>query len=420
MKSGKIVFAQFESESCDECNEVADRAFKDAELGRVIAQRCIAIKIDVLNKDRAEFRRLFPSVTTMGTYFILGSGELLHRYTKTITLPSAYINEIDTAYNKWQEGMVTLKELDEEWNNNAGNISAMEKYLDKRLALNLPADSLLDIYVRRLPSDSFNSKRILIFIANHAPITGTEADRLLRKNFELFKRAWLDIPLQERISINRRIIAKSLQKAIYKKDENLVNWIAAFQTGTYEDRNSEDAKKYNQNLYLSYYLGIKDYSSYFKAAVPYFDNYYMNRQVSALRQQDSIKLQLLSENIKGDTVRNGNGFAVRKRFSYTPLVQYYSKDLNEGAWIVYIATQNKDLLNKALQWAKRANELYSSAASMDTYARLLYKTGNTKEGIEWETKAIEHQKKRNVSYRRFEDVLQKMNKGEAKIDEHGL
>ena len=104
LASGKIVFAQFESQNCEECNEVANRGFDDPELGKIVAQRCVAIKIDVQSNDRAEFTRRFPAVATMGTYFILGSGELLHRYTRTTSRASAYVTEIEVAFTKCRKG----------------------------------------------------------------------------------------------------------------------------------------------------------------------------------------------------------------------------------------------------------------------------------------------------------------------------
>jgi len=417
--SGKIVFAQFVTETCQECNDVADKAFENPELGKTVLQKCIPLKIDVLSKDRAEFLRRFPTATTLGTYFILGSGELIHRYTRTTTLSTAYEKEIITAYDKWQEGLVTLKELDEEWNNNSQNVVAMEKLLDKRFAVNLPTDSLLEVYVKRLPADSFNSKRVLVFLANHAPMVGTKADKILRKNSDFFNMAWYSLPLQQRISINRRIIAKSLQKAIDSKDEIYLKSIAFFQTGTYD--NKEAAKKYNDNLYLSYFLGIRDYSKYLQLKVPYVENYYMNYPVSFILQQDSIRKQSMLRNLPGDTLRKDNGFIVKKTLqSFASMGQYYSRELNDGAWVIYARSDNKDLLNKALQWAKRANQFYATAASMDTYARLLYKTGNKKEAIEWEAKAIQQQKELKFGYKQYEEVLGKMNNGEGKIDEYGL
>jgi hypothetical protein len=418
--TGKMLFAQFQSESCEQCNDVADRAFQDPELAKIIAQRCIAIKIAVASQDRAEFVRRFPTASTLGTYFIIGSGELIHRFVQTTTLPSAYVNEINTAYNKWQEGIITLKELDEEWTNNAGNVLAMEKLLDKRLSVSLPTDSLLEIYVKRLPPDSLNSKRLLTFIANHSPVLGSEADKILRRDRDVFNMVWYGIPLQQRINLNGKIVAKSLQKAIEAKNEAFVRVIAAFQVSTYDDRNSETARRNNDNLFLNYYQGVKDHEKYLKLKISYVDNYFMIYPVNFILQQDSIKRQSLLKNVPGDTVRGANGVTIRKILSFAPVGQFYAKELNDGAWHIYTNTNDTSLLKKAVLWAKRANEFYESAASMDTYARLLYKTGNQKEAIEWETKAIQQQKDRMFSYKRFEDILQKMSNGEVKIDEYSL
>ena len=95
--TGKLVFAQYVTEQCEACNEVADKAFADVELGKFVEQKCIPIKIEVDSKDRLDFTKRFPTIYTMGTYFILGNGDLIHRFTKTISKPSAYSDEINAA-----------------------------------------------------------------------------------------------------------------------------------------------------------------------------------------------------------------------------------------------------------------------------------------------------------------------------------
>ena len=55
-------------------------------------------------------------------------------------------------------------------------------------------------------------------------------------------------------------------------------------------------------------------------------------------------------------------------------------------------TKDLNYLTKALSWAKRGIEFYETSAIMDTYARLLYATGNKEEAISWEQKAIDTNK----------------------------
>ena len=75
-------------------------------------------------------------------------------------------------------------------------------------------------------------------------------------------------------------------------------------------------------------------------------------------------------------------------------------------------------MNTALTWAKRALEFYESPEIMDTYARLLYKTGNNQAAIEWETKAANLMKQRGMSAVNYEKVLAKMKNNDTIIDEY--
>ena len=54
---------------------------------------------------------------------------------------------------------------------------------------------------------------------------------------------------------------------------------------------------------------------------------------------------------------------------------------------------------------------------MDTYARLLYKTGNANQAIEWEGKAIDLQKKRALPTSEYEKVLANMKIAKENIEE---
>jgi hypothetical protein len=75
-------------------------------------------------------------------------------------------------------------------------------------------------------------------------------------------------------------------------------------------------------------------------------------------------------------------------------------------------------LQKALTWAKRALQFFESPEAMDTYARLLYKTGTREEAIEWMNKAISLKKTRGFNTKEYEDVAAKMQTNSLKIDSY--
>ncbi len=69
--------------------------------------------------------------------------------------------------------------------------------------------------------------------------------------------------------------------------------------------------------------------------------------------------------------------------------------------------KDKAELNKALVWAKKAAELSGNFAIIDTYANLLYVTGDKANAIAQETRAIELAKAANEPLAALETALKK-------------
>ncbi|MDP1972315.1 MAG: hypothetical protein Q8J87_05035, partial [Sediminibacterium sp.] len=160
---------------------------------------------------------------------------------------------------------------------------------------------------------------------------------------------------------------------------------------------------------------------------------YMNIKPEDIRKEDSLaQLKLLKTAGSGippeifaqipDSIRSKLSKTApvqgvqRNMIQFTPRGQFYANALNEGAWDVYTFSKNAAYLSKALLLAKRGLEFYESAELIDTYARLLYRTGNKVEAINWEEKAIKLRSTMRFSTAAFETVLNKMKQGEVNID----
>jgi tetratricopeptide (TPR) repeat protein len=467
--SGKIILIQFESVSCFECNEVADKGLSDKNFPIKIADGFVALKITANHPDRQDFSAKYNPRQAFGTYFISSDGELLHVYPGSASIADKYLTEIEKAYSKLNEGKVTLAELDNEWRNNPKNIAAMEANLTKRSSLGLPTDSLLDVYVKRLPNDSFYSQRTIVFILKQAPSLFSKANSKIKNDQTFYSTAWYTLSLSDRININNRIAFKSMKIAIDEKSRNKAMIVADFHAGTHTDRFSKAASKtYNKKM-LDYFIGIKDTTNYLKKAVDYYDSFYMDEPLSKIQQQDSLARIKAMQNSTIQNVKivdpatdklaktldslaperrmkplnmddpkdvalkkmidsvvtasrmnrsqNSEGIPTRRvaaqqSFTYAPTTQFYANDLNSGAWLVYTSTSDKKYLTKALAWAKRATEAFESPEVMDTYARILYKTGDQQQAIEVLQKAVVIVKERQRnSVPRFEAVLNKMKAG---------
>ncbi len=65
-------------------------------------------------------------------------------------------------------------------------------------------------------------------------------------------------------------------------------------------------------------------------------------------------------------------------------------EMNDLVWYhIFNITGDKEVLNGALRWMKMSISRRSNIESYDTYANLLYKTGNLVEAIIWEKKCVE-------------------------------
>jgi thioredoxin-related protein len=96
----------------------------------------------------------------------------------------------------------------------------------------------------------------------------------------------------------------------------------------------------------------------------------------------------------------------------------YNKDnanaLNSMAWDFYEKVSDKKLLNSAVGMAKRACELNSNYANLDTYAAVLYKAGEMKEAEIYANKAIAKAKEEKMDPKDYKDTSALLDKIKAK------
>ena len=415
--TGKIVLAQFVSDKCD-CNDAADMAMKSAQLAAVVKDKCIPILIDIAYTDRKEFIDTYNPGEYIGTYFISGDADLLSRFPRVTNRPSDYIAEIYKAVSKQMEGRVTLKELDEEWKTNPENIMAMEMNLQKRLAAGLKTDSLLDIYVNRLPPDSLKSKRVLQFIASQAPSLFSKASQAIRKDYPFFEQMWFEMPVATRNNINGRIAHKSLHNAIDAKSPAMAYTVASFISKTFYDTTKLAHREYDRVL-LAFYRGTRDTAKALSMAMQFYDNHVMTINPRMVHLTDSINSRKAFDTTRVERVEDPivpGKFVTTRSVLFRPASGFFAAELTQGAALVYVSTNNPAYLQKALSWAKRAREFSNFVDVQNTYAKLLYVTGNKAEAIASEKETIHNLRQVGRNTKTQENILLQMEANEKLKD----
>ena len=406
-KSGKLIFLQLESDECLQCNEVADKAFNDVKLGSLLNQTFICIKLNKNHPDRQKVTTFFNKTSiSFGSLFIAGDGSLIHTFTRTTTLAKAYEEEADKALSKAGEG-IRLKNMEQEYNSGNRSIGFMEFYMKTMKSFQLNTDTLLDQYVSLLPEDSLKSMRTFAFVVSMTPLLESNAYEKLNLFYEAINKKKYNSNFPLHSTIKNQIGYKSLQKAITQKDEQYAIRTALFVKKIYLNDPEKASKAYDTYL-LDYYNGINDTIRYLQQAANYYDRYYMGISADSVKKQDTLKMNELAKKQTPVMEKRGDSMVMRTQILYSSVAQSLSNKLSEAARKFLESTADNMYLSKALKWSEKALELYENYTTLNVYALLLYKTGNKKEAVSWQEKAILLKKKRGFDTKGLEKELNDM------------
>ncbi|WP_207303738.1 glycoside hydrolase family 2 protein [Olivibacter jilunii] len=118
------------------------------------------------------------------------------------------------------------------------------------------------------------------------------------------------------------------------------------------------------------------------------------------------KRMIYSWRIKKDWQNMGKFY----KLYYERALKHSDYHINNISWFIFLHIEDKEILDFATKVVKYNIETFDQTAeSVDTYANLLYKTGNWKEAIKWQEKAVMLSNNNDV----FLKNLVKMRRGEA-------
>ena len=105
---------------------------------------------------------------------------------------------------------------------------------------------------------------------------------------------------------------------------------------------------------------------------------------------------------KGDW--SGYAECVQKLIDYYGFENFLS-GINNYSWTIYLNVENKSVLEKAIGWMKRVVEMDPQYMYLDTYAALLFKSGDHDQALQWADKAIEVGKANGEKVEDTEELL---------------
>lgn len=419
-KENRILMAQLTSKDCIQCNEVAEKGLGSASVkSKISEEKIIAVQYSFGESDWEQITKKYNAPGGLVILFFSPAGNMIYRHNGSTSFANTYVQMIDAAKNKLNDE-AAIETFEKAYESGSRNLALLSQLIDFRQNLGRETGPIVDDYVRSLPKDSLQSIFQLQKIARYAPELMTYADSMLRSNGDRFNEAWYRMDLQTRVNINNRIIAKTRKRAVDEKNKNLAYNVATFAAGT-NSNSQEKSKVYNFNM-MEFGRQTQDTAIFFTHAVRLYDTYYMKISPDSIKRMDSINKQQAftppATLPNGTDSENSGLIGVQRTTSFTPRAQFFANDLNYGAFTMYMMNPSKKYISSALKWSARSLEFNESSASLDTYARLLYKNGQRDSAIYYQEKAVALEKQRGYKATAFEDVLKKMKNKEARIDEY--
>lgn len=416
-KEKKVVLTVVESVDCNQCNTVAEKGIGAKELKRTLADKCVAIKTTELpealqQKTIYQFPEKF-----FGVIITDADKQILQVYHGSTSYFMTYLEVIDKALEEQEDTKQQLSSLKTAYYQQS-DWKYLQKLIQKIQSLKLePAIQLTDELILKVPQDSAKSISFIQYLMRTAPLIGSETEKYINKDRDIYNMAWYRMDQPERVRLNNRIIGKSMDRAIRDKDQQLAYRTASYAQMTHQQNYEEGQKAHSRNI-LRYFKEVKDTANYLRNCTNFYDRIYQTIQVNVIKAKDSAyeETQLTEMRKRMNMQPPANGTVFRETISLRSnnQAQYYANLLNDGAWNIYQMSREDKFLSKALSWAKRSVEFYESPENMDTYARLLYITGNKKEAIFWMEKAIQKQELMQLNSNEQKKILENMQAGYAR------
>jgi hypothetical protein len=322
-------------------------------------------------------------------------------------MPAAdFIKEAEKALAEYHNSK-PIAEWHAEYETHKSDLAFIEKYLEKRSKLKLNNTEVLDNYLSLLPvQEQTSEKTLLLIVENGEESTiDSKAWNILKQNINQITDA---SKKQQAQYIVTGAIDRTMRTAIKTSDEPLMSKAIAM----YGETPDNAMKLSNEELWMRYYSGKKEWNLYVKNALVVAENKWMKLTPVQIAQKDAEEYRKFEEMIaKEDTTQiPAERLNAARKYYKTAYSSSLANQINSACWNIFQNIDDKATLKKAATWSKKSLAISNNNPSyLDTYANLLYKSGNVKEAIKIQTEAIS---KAGDDKKSLEETLEKMKKGE--------
>lgn len=387
----QILFIQLESD-CVNCNLIADNGLSGDEISKMFL-KFICIKV---TKGSVDYKRIlskyliYPELPT--SLFIdekenylasLNNFSTTNKYEYIKLAAKALINKEDPPFKTFTDALMRK----------TCSKACLKEYIIGLNELNLNVDTLVERYMDLLTVGELSNESEIAFFIRTAPLIDSRVYRLIRQNSTAYQKVFSALPLEERIRINQKMVAKSKNKAFREKDRNYLYSISSYLSDTYGE-NRKEGSKASLRLILEFYKVNKDTLSYFQSAKYYYDQYFRKLSLDSIRSAEMNRI-----------VRRQDGGVIKGGSLYQT-----GNEMNDIAFAIFELCRDKEHLAFALKLSENTLK-YNLPEYFDTYARILYRIGGRKDAIDWQKKAIAIRDSMMLPNSEYKEALSKMEAG---------
>ncbi len=368
----KIIFLYFHFKGCGACVTMEKTAFRDPRVADFMNQHFVNMSINTLEGEGIESNKIF-NVKLHPTFMILDAKEnILHKWVGVFS-PEEFISQAINALDgtsRYADFVNQYKKGDRD-----PEFLYQYSYL-MRDAYELPP-SVIEQYISTQKGDALYAKKNIKYIYEFAmhdfeiaiPFN-SEAYRFMLEHRDLFGSYF------DRDQVDSRLV-----------------WIA--------DHTAEVAiDALNDTLYRQALAVLKQFPT-----GKMYEFHEMDGRMTGMIMEKNLPLSLQMAYER----KQGNKADYRKSSKqYLEQIWDDPDALNERAWSIYLQDDDPELLKSAISSVKRSLKLKSEYANTDTYAALLYKTGNYKEAYKQAERAIELAQKEEVDFTDTSSLLEKI------------
>lgn len=354
-KENKYVFVDCYTTWCGPCKYMSKNIFTKDEVADFYNENFICLKMDMENGEGIELKKKWEITGYPTLLFFNSNGEMVHRALGGRECLQ-FIDLGNDALNPDKQ-LVALKN---QAGSNKADVGIQKKYIAALAAAGINYDKELRDYFSTQKDEDLTSAENWDMIEKFVKDPESREFSYLLNNTDSFKKLYTYRVSSKIISVYSNALQSAAQSGNDEKYSKIKTALLNSEIKT--------ADKMIISADPVFYKAKKDWDAYAKAAIKSIEDY-----------------ELL--------------------FTDSPML---STLYNSVAWDFYENITDKELLNKGLEYAKKSVTLNPEYANTDTYAALLYKTGNYKEAKKQAEKAIELGKRENADVKSTEQLLEKI------------